>query len=417
MLPFSVMDPDGDAVTVTASQHRGPACAVEVSPRELVVTIPDDAPRAQKIHIIVQAVDNGSPALTGYARFVLTLRRRLLSSAARVASVTAEHRSDSPFVATDRPRVSWIVDDAPVGWTQSAAQVRLDGANVVQLEGDENVLRPWPFAPLADDRPHMIEVRVADALGSFSGWSSPREVRLATVAEWSAPFIGLADPTRPAQPALLSHTFSVGDGVVGALVHVSAFGIAEVSIDGTVIDDTVLGPGWTSYDSRVLHDTVDVLPLLAGGRSHRIQIRLTGGWFTEEYGFGPQGTRVYGDQPSAALELHLVYADGHREVIRTTTRGPPPATGRSSPPASTPERRSTSDATPRLALRQPSLETDVIPEARYPGAGAQDRRGRPSPHRPDADGRAPDRLRTEPRRAAPPCGGRACGHRDRRSSR
>ena len=73
VLPFSVIDPDGDPVTVTASQLRGPACTVEVSPTEAVISIPTDAPAHTDIHVVVQAVDNGSPALTGYARFVLTL--------------------------------------------------------------------------------------------------------------------------------------------------------------------------------------------------------------------------------------------------------------------------------------------------------------------------------------------------------
>lgn len=73
VLDFSVTDPDGDAVVVSASQLLGPACSLEVSPTELVVTIPNDAPAQSTIHVIVQAVDEGEPALTGYARFVLTL--------------------------------------------------------------------------------------------------------------------------------------------------------------------------------------------------------------------------------------------------------------------------------------------------------------------------------------------------------
>ena len=73
MLSFSVDDPDGDHVAVTAWQERGPACEVDVSPHELIVTIPDDVAGLEDIHVIVQAVDSGSLALTGYARFVLTV--------------------------------------------------------------------------------------------------------------------------------------------------------------------------------------------------------------------------------------------------------------------------------------------------------------------------------------------------------
>lgn len=240
-----------------------------------------------------------------------------MSVPVRVGTLVAERRQDTPFVATARPRLSWIVDTAPAGWRQTAAQIRLDGGEVAEIEGAENVLVAWPFAPLTDDRPHYVEVRVADGDGILSDWSKPRDVRLAAVNRWAAPFIGLAAPQRPAQPVLLSRTIDVREGLVGAVLHVAAFGIAEVTVDGTAVDDSVLGPGWTSYDSRVLHDTMDVLALLAGAGTHDVTVRLTGGWYTEEYGFGPEGTRVYGEQPSVAIELHLLWADDGRDVIRT----------------------------------------------------------------------------------------------------
>ena len=240
-----------------------------------------------------------------------------VSSDVRVTAVKLEHRLDSPFVATSRPRLSWIVENAPRDWRQVEAHARLDGEEVVTLAGADNVLREWPFAALSDDRPHTIEVRVSDASGQISTWSEPREVRCAAVDDWTADFIGLAEPTRPAQPVLLSHAFTVGQNVVGAVLHYSAFGIAEISIDGTAVDDSVLGPGWTSYDSRVLRDSIDVLPVVSLGKTHELLIKLTGGWYTEEYGFGPAAARVYGEQPAVALELHLAYDDGRREVIRT----------------------------------------------------------------------------------------------------
>ncbi|WP_417510053.1 nucleoside hydrolase-like domain-containing protein [Microbacterium sp.] len=77
VLPFAVEDPDGDDVSVTAWQELDYACEVEVSPHELIVTIPVDAPEAN-IHIIVQATDSGTPALTGYARFVLSVHKDAL---------------------------------------------------------------------------------------------------------------------------------------------------------------------------------------------------------------------------------------------------------------------------------------------------------------------------------------------------
>lgn len=72
-IPFSVVDPDGDEVAVSAWQDRGTACAVDVAPTGITVTLPDDAPADSEIHVVIEAVDDGVPVLTGYARFVLTV--------------------------------------------------------------------------------------------------------------------------------------------------------------------------------------------------------------------------------------------------------------------------------------------------------------------------------------------------------
>jgi hypothetical protein len=49
----------------------------------------------------------------------------------RIGVVSGEqHRRDSPFVATDRPRLSLIVATAPAGWSEVAAKIRLDGDHI-----------------------------------------------------------------------------------------------------------------------------------------------------------------------------------------------------------------------------------------------------------------------------------------------
>lgn len=72
-IPFTVTDPDGDAVSVTATQHHGHPCRIDTSATGVAIDVPYDAPTASEIHVIVQAVDDGAPALTGYARFTITV--------------------------------------------------------------------------------------------------------------------------------------------------------------------------------------------------------------------------------------------------------------------------------------------------------------------------------------------------------
>ena len=73
VLDFSVTDPDDDEITVAASQEHGPQCEVTLFPGRCSVQIPADAPAGSRVHVIIEAVDDGVPALTGYARFVLTV--------------------------------------------------------------------------------------------------------------------------------------------------------------------------------------------------------------------------------------------------------------------------------------------------------------------------------------------------------
>jgi hypothetical protein len=72
-LSYTVSDPDDDVVVVSAWQDRGPACVLSVSSEGCHVSVPADTTAGAEIHIIIEAVDDGTPALTGYARFTLTV--------------------------------------------------------------------------------------------------------------------------------------------------------------------------------------------------------------------------------------------------------------------------------------------------------------------------------------------------------
>ncbi len=77
----NVSDPDGDAVSVKWWQFRVGSYPHEVaianpaSARTKVV-VPADALAGQTIHLVLEATDNGSPALTRYQRVVIHVRQR-----------------------------------------------------------------------------------------------------------------------------------------------------------------------------------------------------------------------------------------------------------------------------------------------------------------------------------------------------
>jgi len=80
-LTGKVSDPDGNAVAVKWWQFRAgtyPGQVTILNPGALQtkVTIPKDAVAGQTIHMILEATDNGTPALTRYRRVIITIRDR-----------------------------------------------------------------------------------------------------------------------------------------------------------------------------------------------------------------------------------------------------------------------------------------------------------------------------------------------------
>ena len=236
---------------------------------------------------------------------------------ARIATVRAELRDDTAFVATPSPRLTWTVETDEPGWRQASAELRA-GDESVTLDGDGSVLVAWPFEPLAVGERRSVQVRATAASGTATEWSDPLEVAAGFLgeAEWVAEPIGLAEPQRPAQPALLRTAFTVDASIASATLFYTALGVAEPELNGTRVDDDVLAPGWTSYRDRLVHETVDVTALVREGENV-LGATIAGAWYTEKYGFFQFADRVYGDQPSLIAQLRIEYADGRTQVVAT----------------------------------------------------------------------------------------------------
>jgi alpha-L-rhamnosidase len=180
-----------------------------------------------------------------------------------VAAPTAvrfEHRTDEGPVlgiGTATPRLSWIVPAADAGFVQKAYEVELTRAEgtpeVVRVTSGEQVLVPWPAAPLTSREPARVRVRVSGA-GMRSDWSDPATVEagLLRTEDWTARFISPRDLGKLGAPApVLQSTFDLPGGVVRARLYATAHGLYEATLNGCRVGDQVLAPGWTSYGHRL----------------------------------------------------------------------------------------------------------------------------------------------------------------------
>ena len=241
--------------------------------------------------------------------------------AARIASVRAELRDDTAFVATATPRLTWTVESDDPGWLQAGADLT-DGAATLTIEGRDSVLVAWPFTPLAAGESRDVSVRVRSTDGAETTWSDPIRVMAGFLAdgEWIAQPVGLADPVREAQPALIRTTFTLDRPVRTATLFWTALGAAEPELNGTPVSDDVLSPGWTSYRDRLVHETVDVTALIRKGENV-LGATIAGAWYTEKYGFFDFADRLYGTQPSFLAQLRVTYTDGAVETLAATGDG------------------------------------------------------------------------------------------------
>ncbi len=106
--------------------------------------------------------------------------------------------------------------------------------------------------------------------------------------------------------------------VLTATLHVTARGVVTARINGQVVGDDVLTPGWSSYQWRLRYRTHDVTELLrvALGGAVVLGLELGNGWFRGRLGW--DGHRaLYGDELGGFAQLEIGFADGHRQIVGT----------------------------------------------------------------------------------------------------
>lgn len=106
--------------------------------------------------------------------------------------------------------------------------------------------------------------------------------------------------------------------VVSAVLTATAHGVYEARVDGTPASDSVLDPGWTSYEWRLNVQRHDVTgPVRDGAGAVRLDLLLGNGWYRGDLGF--EGANAnYGEELAVAAVLEVTFADGSVQRIVTS---------------------------------------------------------------------------------------------------
>ena len=134
---------------------------------------------------------------------------------------------------------------------------------------------------------------------------------------WIAPWITPACDMGSQAPCF-AKAFRADKPVASAVLRMTAQGVYDAAINGKPVTDTVLNPGWTTYQKRLQVQTWDVTDLLSA--ENELTVTVGKGWYRSpliRHWEGTIQTERMKLPAAITAELTLTYQDGTRDVILT----------------------------------------------------------------------------------------------------
>ncbi len=253
-------------------------------------------------------------------------------------------------IGTREPRLSWIVtaDDADRGQKQTAFHLvaarerallepgQADLWDSGRVRSGQTIGVVYESKPLASGMKVFWKVKVWDRDGVASAWSEPAffTVGLLDASDWKGQWISgpdgaplHANPKQLFLPPARQYRkpFTTTKLVKRAVLHGTALGLVDWSLDGKRVTDDLFEPGWADYQRRVHARSHDVTEHLATPGPHCLGATVADGWYAGYVGYGmlvgygphKTGRNIYGKTPAILCQLDIEYADGSRESVVT----------------------------------------------------------------------------------------------------
>ncbi|KAF7196349.1 Alpha-L-rhamnosidase [Pseudocercospora fuligena] len=237
------------------------------------------------------------------------------------------HEAGAIGIGEDRPRISWTFDGNEENWSQAAYELEVkwqDGSvENHTATNSTNALVAWPWRPLRSAEKAEVRARVSSTEDlSHSIWSdfTAVETGLLRPEDWQGRLIepkSVVPGGTGYRPIVFAKQLRPKGKVTNARLYITSHGVYEAKIDGTVIGDHVLAPGWTSYSHRLLYQTFDVTSNLTSSKDSKLEVTVAEGWFCGRLGWREGRRDCYGSKMGLLANLRIEYDDGSSETITT----------------------------------------------------------------------------------------------------
>ena len=252
----------------------------------------------------------------------------------RPVNLRTEYLHNPTGVLSDTPRLSWRLKGDGENRRQTAYQIQVApmtatiANHTTHLWDSGKVASPlvpavrYTGPALSRGQGVQWRVRVWDEHDNAGEWSrvAPWQHGIATHewdhSHWIA-YPTSKDPGAMSAPvAMMRTTFELEAPPVQATLFISALGLYEAHINGNLIGDRILTPGWSDYRHRVMFQSYDVTATIQQG-SNCIGAMIADGWYSGYLGFENNFTN-YGAFPALRCQLHVTLADGSTVVVGTS---------------------------------------------------------------------------------------------------
>lgn len=245
-----------------------------------------------------------------------------------VTSLRCEYMDEPLGIDVKNPRLMWKIDADGASARQTAYRVLVATSPDLIEAGTPDV---WDSGKKSGAE--QIAYYGGDALGSHARywwaveiWNGGKkmlsppawfETGKMSPSDWSAAWITDEHDKEYEPSPMFRKDFDISKPVTSARCYISGLGYYSLYFNGKAAGEHVLDPGFTDFGKRILYLTYDITGMIRNGQNC-IGVQLGNGWFNEQTPTVWHFDRApWRKRPQMICEIHLNYADGSREIVKT----------------------------------------------------------------------------------------------------